>query len=611
MMRQTQLVGHKVTAHVLLFVLSVLLISTIVIVSVLSYSSITRLQDAQTALQQKYDGLYLQYENLSSTCSALEVNDSNLRSLYANLQSQVLGLGSNISSLQSGYASLQSQYASLMENYSKLVSDYNDYLAKMPLVTDSSFYILKQNNTYYAKSGLTGEIEIQDENCSLVINYALTHVPYGGAVFFEPLASADDAYYIDSTIYPLNGTTLASENRVVTICLNSDSNKDVIDLYNVHDVQISNINIYGNRWNGTTGNGIVIDSNSSYGSNDLIENVVIDDCNGTGIWVRQYPVNNAFRNVEVFHSGAYNIEVDSADNQFIDVESGWAGYSGFDVSGVDNYFSNCISWGCGYPAPLDQADRNGFSISGARNMFVGCDADRNGRGGFVLAYANQTMLASCVGRNNGQNVSGWGFDLYNSIGTVMSACVATDEQTPKTQDYAFTEGGSSDFNTVTGCNFDGNKVGAVFALVGMHSVITDTVGYETKNFGYVNFRYSEELIAIGTNDTYGALENFTSNTGTIVDFHVTIKWNNTADDENVTVRVQALMLNGTTTSFEISRNGNSIKNDSSLATFILTDENASELWSNNDVIQGILISARTTENMTTAAVSVYVWGSGS
>jgi hypothetical protein len=496
-----------------------------------------------------------------------------------------------------------------LSNVSALEVNYSNLLSKMPLVTDSSFYIFKQNDTYYAKSGLTGEIEYHDENCSSVINYALTHVPYGGAVFFKPLATADDAYYIDSTIYPLNGTTLASENRMVTICLNNNSSKDVIDLYNVHDVQIRNINIYGNRWNGTTGNGIVIESNSSYGSNDQIENVVIDDCNGTGIWIQQYPLDNAFKNVQVFHSGAYNIEVDSADNHFMDVESGWAGYSGFEVSGVDNYFLNCISWGSGRAG--DQVDCNGFSISGARNIFMGCDADRNGRGGFVLANANQTMLASCIGRNNGQNVSGWGFDLYNSIGTVMSACVATDEQTPKTQEYAFTEGGSSDYNTVTGCDFDGNKVGAVFALVGIHSVITNTVGYETKNLGYMNFRYSEEPIAIGTDDTYGAPKIFTSNTGTIVDFHVTIKWDNLSANENVTVRVQALMANGTTTSFEISRNGNSIKNDSALTTFILTEEDTSELWSNNDMIQEILISARTTENTTAAAVSAYVWGSGS
>jgi len=311
----------------------------------------------------------------------------------------------------------------------------------------------------------------------------------------------------------------------------------------------------------------------------------------------------------VSNSSAYNVQVNSADNQFVDVESGGAGLSGFDVTGVDNYFTNCVSWGCG--GAQKESNQNGFNIQGARNMFVGCEADRNNMGGFVLANANQTMLASCIAVDNGYTVSGcWGFDLYNSIGTVMSGCVATDEQANKTQDYAFTEGGNSDYNTVTGCNFGGNKVGAVFALVGIHSVITDTVGYETKNVGYVNFIYPYWNITIGTNDTYGTPSNFTSNTGTIVDFHVTINWANLADDENVTVMVQALRLNGTTASFEISRNGNSIKNDSSLATYILTEEDTSELWSNNDVIQGILISARTTENMTTAAVSVYVWGSG-
>jgi hypothetical protein len=280
--------------------------------------------------------------------------------------------------------------------------------------------------------------------------------------------------------------------------------------------------------------------------------------------------------------------------------------SGFDVPGVDNYFLNCISWGCGGGG--DQGDCNGFSIFGARNMFIGCDADRNDRGGFVLANANQTMLASCIGRNNGQRVSGsWGFDLYNSIGTVMSACVATDEQTPKTQDYAFTEGGNSDYNTVTGCNFDGNRVGAVFALVGMHSVIAYTVGYETENFSYSHFRYCVGTpIAVGVNDVYGETTNFTSSEKTIVDFHVTIKWNSVSSNENVTVRVQALMANGTATSFEISRNVTGI--------YILNEDDISGLWSSwsmNNPIVKLQISAKTTENATAAAVSVYVWGSGS
>jgi len=255
MMRQTQLVGHRVTADVLFFVLSLLLICTTVIVGVYSYSSITKLQGEQTTLQddqtnlrQEYDTLYFQVANLSSTVSSLEVNCSalgldysNLQSLCANLQSQVLSLESNVGNLQIGYGSLESRVASLQSQVANLTEEIN----QLPSETNSSYYLFKQNDTYYVKSGLTGEIEDNDTNCSSVINYTFAHVPYGGAVFFEPLASADDAYYIDSTIYPPNGTTLASENRVVTICLSNDTNADAIDLHNVHDVQIENINITG------------------------------------------------------------------------------------------------------------------------------------------------------------------------------------------------------------------------------------------------------------------------------------------------------------------------------------------------------------------------------
>jgi outer membrane murein-binding lipoprotein Lpp len=524
--------------------------------------------------------------------------DSMTRNLQ-ELNSTVANLTHNISDLKVNYTALQSRIASLNASLSQLIN----YVHSISLVSGSSYYIFKQNNTYYTQNGHNGTIEYQDENCTSVIEYALTHISPGGEVLLKPLASDTDAYYIDNTIYPPNCTTLASENRMVTICLKNNSNNDVIDLYNVSYVQIRNIRICGNRWNNTNGNGVVIGGRYG-GSNHLIENVVIEDCNGTGIWVQNSQLNNAFRNVQVFRSGAYNIRVDSADNQFIDVQSDSAGLSGFYVSNVDNYFLNCISWGCG--TREDQIDCNGFSIAGARNLFIGCDGDRNDRGGFVLAGANQTMLASCIGRNNGRRVSGsWGFDLYNSIGTVMSACVATDEQPSKTQDYAFTEGGNSDYNIVTGCNFDGNRVGAVFALVGMHSVITQTVGYETQSFSYSNFRYLGAPIAVGVNDVYGDPTNFTSSKRTIVDFHVTIKWDNVSGNENVTVRVQALMANGTATSFEISRNV--------AGTYILNEDDISGLWSSwsidNPIVE-LQLSAKTTENATGAAVSVYVWGSG-
>jgi hypothetical protein len=507
-----------------------------------------------------------------------------------------------LSNLRANCSALQSQIAILDASQIEL----ENYVSNISLVSGSSYYIFKQNNTYYAQNGLNGTIERHDGNCSAVIDYAFKHTLLGGEVLLKPLASDTDAYYIDSAIHPPNYTTLASENRMVTICLNSNSNGDVIDLYNVTYVQIKNIRICGNRWNNTNGNGIVI-GGAYNGSNHLIENVVVKDCNGTGIWVQDSQLNNAFRNVQVLRSGAYNIWADSADNQFIDIQSDHAGLSGFYVTGEDNYFLNCISWGSG--TLENQVDSDGFSVAGARNVFIGCDADRNNRGGFVLAGANQTMLASCIGRNNGRRVNGsWGFDLYNSIGTVMSACVATDEEAEinKTQYYGFTEGGNSDYNIVTGCNFDGNKVGAVFALVGMHSVITNTVGYETQSFSYSSFRYLEIPIAVGVNGAYGNSTSFTSPKRTIVDFHVTIKWGNVSSNENVTVKVQALTENGTATSFEISRNVAGV--------YIFTEEDILRLWSGWSIDNPILelqTSAQTTESATLSAVSVYVWGSGS
>ena len=431
-------------------------------------------------LQNKYlIGIVMLISILSASLAGFELAHfeyqpqiESMRTELFQLNSTVTGLQSSISALEANCSMLQYENAILNET----VEELSKYVYSISLITDSSYYIFKQNDTYYAKSGLTGQIECHNDSCSVVINYTLTHVPYGGAVLFKPLASSDDAYYIDGTINPPNGTTLASENRMVTICLNNNSAvQTVVGLYNVRDVQISNIRIDGNKGNNATGCGIIISSNSSYAPNHLIENVVIDNCNGTGIWIQYYPLNNVVRNVQVFHSEIYNVKVDSADNKLISVESGWAVLSGFDVRGVDNYFLNCISYGCGQ-AGVGYADGNGFSIYGARNMFVGCDAGANFQGGFVLDHAIQTMLVSCVGRDNGRTNSNaripgrWGFNLYHSNSTILSGCLSTDEndRSNKTQDWGFTEGGNCDYNTVTGCNFEGNIVGAVFCLVGVH-----------------------------------------------------------------------------------------------------------------------------------------------
>jgi prefoldin subunit 5 len=562
------------------------------------------LNETVEALNRSVDGLRLNVSALDTYCGALRSENAVLNVTVTELNSSVDSLRSSVSTLEAKCGMLQSQNAVLNET----VNELNRYIDNISFVTDSSYYIFKQNSTYYAKSGLTGEIECHNESCSVVVNYALAHVPYGGAVLFEPLASPNDTYYIDGTIYPLNGTTLASENRMVTISLDKNTNQTIIDLNNVHDVQIRNIGIYGNKWDNATGDGIVIEGNYS-GSNELIENVVITNCNGTGIWVQHNRLNNAFINVQVFDSEAYNIRVDSSDNQFIDSESGWAGLSGFYAPNGDNYFLNCISWGCGMAG--NRADCNGFSIRGARNMLIGCDGSANYGGGFVLDNAYQSLLGFCIARNNGRTADDdripgrWGFDLWNTNYTILSGCVSTDEnEQNKTQDYGFTEGGYSDYNIVTCCNFDGNNVGAVFDLAGIHSVIMDTLGYETENLRLSNFNVPS-WIAVGTNGTFGNATDFPSSKETIADFHVTISWFNVSRNENVTVRVQALMANGTTTLFQTSKNDNE--------TYILTEEDLAGLWSkessSNPIVQ-LQISAETTENSTVATVSVFVWGSG-
>jgi hypothetical protein len=572
-----------------------------------------RLNASLIAVKTNYSNLQNQVTDLIAALSVLQRRVDVLQRNYTLLKNQVTNVSASLNGLEKNLTLLQSQYTGLNASFNILqnqVTSLNaspnalkDYV--IARATGSSYYVYKQNSTYYAQNGLNGTVENHDENCSEVLSYAFSHVPRGGTVLLKPLGSAVDAYYVNSTIYPRSDTTLASENKMVTICLENNSNKDVISLFNVSNVQIRDITIYGNREHNTNGSGITINSDHSYDSNHVIENVLIEDCPDMGIWVQQWPRNNVFENVQACYCGEYGVEMDSSDQHLTDVESGWAGLSGFKVLGMDNCLANCISWGSG---EKEEVESNGFTVSNYRNMFIGCDASANCGGGFVLAYANQSMLLSCVARDNGQTENGqriagrWGFDLYNTESTILSGCVSTDENEIKTQDYGFTEGGNSDYNLVTDCNFEGNRIGAVFALVGLHSVIRDTLGYETDSFQLSNFRYIGASIAIGVADAYGDSTNFTSAKGEIRDFHVTIGWSNMSSNENVTVRVQGLNANGTATSFETSRNDNGV--------YILTENDISGLWSNNTMLEAILISAKTTENATQAAVSVYIWGSG-
>jgi archaellum component FlaC len=356
-----------------------------------------RLDASLTAVKTNYSNLQNQVTDLSARLNVLQTRVDVLQRNYTLLKNQVTNVSASLNGLEKNLALLQSQYTGLNTSFNTLRTNFNilqnqvtslnaslnalkDYV--IARVTGSSYYVYKQNSTYYAQNGLNGTVENHDENCSEVLSYAFSHVPRGGTVLLKPLGSAVDAYYVNSTIYPRSDTTLASENKMVTICLENNSNEDVISLFNVANVQIRDITIYGNKEHNANGSGITINSNHSYDSNHVIEDVVIEDCSEIGIWIQQFPRNNVLGNVQVSYCGKYGVEIDSSDQHLADVESGWAGFSGFKVRGMDNYFTNCVSWGSG---EKEKVESDGFTISNYRNMFIGCDAGANYGGGFVLA----------------------------------------------------------------------------------------------------------------------------------------------------------------------------------------------------------------------------------
>jgi hypothetical protein len=81
------------------------------------------------------------------------------------------------------------------------------------MVTEASYVIFTDGTNYYARNGLTGEIEFQSTNASYVINNVLTSLTGGGEVVLK-----DGTYSLTSPIKITNsGVTLRGSSKGATI----------------------------------------------------------------------------------------------------------------------------------------------------------------------------------------------------------------------------------------------------------------------------------------------------------------------------------------------------------------------------------------------------------
>jgi hypothetical protein len=119
-MDRVQYVKRPIAKYVLFVIVTTLIMSTLV-VSVLSFAEISRLQTNNTNLQSRLDGL---------------------NSTYTNLQSNWTALQQNVNTIQSQLANLTTGYANLTQQYEILQSQQPAY----------SLQVIHQNITWLANS---------------------------------------------------------------------------------------------------------------------------------------------------------------------------------------------------------------------------------------------------------------------------------------------------------------------------------------------------------------------------------------------------------------------------------------------------------------------------
>jgi len=180
---------------------SVILVIAVLILSVFSYTTVTRLQSEIRSLQTQYD--------------QLSTEDSNLQSIY--------------SSLLGRYAQLQYSDASLKTDYDKLKADYSSLQAKIPKDKGIKIDSLEWNRGQLSQAGITaivirnlGSTDVHVISVKLYYNQTLQSsvspsvVVSGNSTYsiktFLPPAVKDPSYLYILRVETLEGYTATSDS---------------------------------------------------------------------------------------------------------------------------------------------------------------------------------------------------------------------------------------------------------------------------------------------------------------------------------------------------------------------------------------------------------------
>jgi len=349
-----------------------------------------------------------------------------------------------------------------------------------------SYIIFGKGSKTYAKNGVYGHVEYEDEDAATVIQNVMDSITEGTVLIKA------GTYTVTESIILKSYVRLVGEGWKTVLKPAAGMNSPVITTSNSVDnkyIQISNLTINGSGVSGLgeSNHGIVLYRPW------MVEvfKVAIREIGGTGIQLQTTPSEEIHMNWIV--------------NNYID----WVGGHGIYISGVSdsliahNEIGRCgqpdwptrtFTGKCGiylYYASTTKILGNHVHQSGGENILaeesdnvviennVSEEASRHniGIGGSDQCIIKGNLLRNC----NLANVEGHHIQLYNASYNLIIGNKMLDNQDVKTSVYAVNEMGTSDYNEIRLNDVRNNPY--TINVVGANTIVKHNPGYPTEKGG--------------------------------------------------------------------------------------------------------------------------------
>jgi len=327
------------------------------------------------------------------------------------------------------------------------------YLHKYSGVQPYSYEIFGEGDTYYAKSGKTGEIKFEDDDASEVIQSAVNELPNGGEIAIKSgvfLISKEILLSANITIFGEGSSTILKTTKYVNIFRIPDG---------AIRITIAHLQLDGNRDN-------IVDEGDRHAHNGILTRKGASEIVIYNLWIHD------------FHSAG--LHLDALDKSIIYGNHIWnLTYDGMhlgtdELSFRDNIVANNYLKGL--------LENNGIHTASEseRNIFLGNHVENFGGGIVVLGNYNIIASNTCIHNDfSGISISG----NYNIV--IGNDC--SDPITPPIQNYGIRLDSPADYNYVIYNNVTGGTVGGIYIHDMLNNVVKFNIGFATENSGVVAF----------------------------------------------------------------------------------------------------------------------------